>query len=101
MVGRASDEAERTAGETAALWAGVAVLSLGCASRLRLSLVMPAAAAGVELALPLLLRVPLPGVVVLLSFERVGLRARIFAAPPFAVGSKDGQPTRGRGCGRQ
>ena len=92
MVGRASDEAERTAGEAATLGAGVAagvaVLSLGCESLLRLSLVMPAVA-GVKLALavPLLLRVPLPDVVVLLlSFERVGLRARIFAAPPYAVG---------------
>ena len=85
MVGRASDEAERTAGVAA----GVAVLSLGWESLFRLSLVMPAAA-GVELALawPLLLRVPLPDVVVLLlSFERVGLRARIFAAPPYVVGS--------------
>lgn len=47
---------------------------------------MPAAA-GLELALalPLLLRVPLSDVVVvLLSFERVELRARIFAAPPYA-----------------
>lgn len=70
--------------------AGGAALSLGWESRLRLSVVMPAAA-GLELALalPLLLRVPLSEVVVLLSFERVELRARIFAAPPYAyaVGS--------------